>query len=79
MAEVSAYAGEGTENIDLDGRTMVPGFFDSHGHVVMGGLHVTCLPEEALEHCDAVVVGEGELCWRDVWTVIRLYLSMSKR
>lgn len=34
--------------------------------VVMGGLHVTCLPEETLEHCDAVVVGEGELCWTDV-------------
>jgi radical SAM superfamily enzyme YgiQ (UPF0313 family) len=30
---------------------------------VIGGLHVTCLPEEALEHCDAVVVGEGEISW----------------
>lgn len=34
--------------------------------VVMGGLHVTCLQDEALGHCDAVVVGEGELCWPDV-------------
>ncbi|GAB4193014.1 MAG: cobalamin-dependent protein [Phycisphaeraceae bacterium] len=34
--------------------------------VVMGGLHVSCLPAEALGHCDAVVVGEGELCWLDV-------------
>ena len=34
--------------------------------VVMGGLHVTCLPDEALQHADAVVVGEGELCWLDV-------------
>jgi radical SAM superfamily enzyme YgiQ (UPF0313 family) len=31
--------------------------------VVMGGLHVTCLPDEARKHCDAVVVGEGELSW----------------
>jgi radical SAM superfamily enzyme YgiQ (UPF0313 family) len=30
---------------------------------VIGGLHVTCLPEEALLHCDAVVVGEGEVSW----------------
>lgn len=30
---------------------------------VIGGLHVTCLPEEALEHCDAVAVGEGEISW----------------
>ncbi len=30
---------------------------------VIGGLHVSCLPDEALEHCDAVVVGEGEPTW----------------
>lgn len=30
---------------------------------VMGGLHVTACPEEALQHCDAVVVGEGEVSW----------------
>ena len=34
--------------------------------VVMGGLHVTTLPEEALEYCDAVMVGEGELCWPQI-------------
>ncbi|MCP4669547.1 MAG: B12-binding domain-containing radical SAM protein, partial [Deltaproteobacteria bacterium] len=28
--------------------------------VVMGGMHASALPEEALEHCDAVVVGEAE-------------------
>ena len=33
---------------------------------VMGGLHVTALPEEASQHCDAVVVGEGELSWLKV-------------
>lgn len=31
--------------------------------VVMGGLHVTSVPEEAKAHCDAVVIGEGELVW----------------
>jgi len=31
--------------------------------VVMGGLHVTCLPDEAKKHCDAVVIGEGERSW----------------
>jgi len=31
--------------------------------VVMGGLHVSTLPQEALAHCDAVVVGEGEPAW----------------
>lgn len=31
--------------------------------VVIGGLHVTAMPDEAAEHADAVIVGEGELCW----------------
>ena len=31
--------------------------------VVMGGIHVTCLPDEAKKYCDTVVVGEGELSW----------------
>lgn len=31
---------------------------------VLGGLHVTACPEEAAEHADAVVVGDGEPVWR---------------
>lgn len=31
--------------------------------VVMGGFHASNLPDEALTHVDAVVVGEGELVW----------------
>ena len=31
--------------------------------VVMGGIHPTVLPEEALKHADAVVVGEAENVW----------------
>ena len=31
--------------------------------VVMGGIHVSMMPEEALAHCDAVVVGEAEGLW----------------
>jgi radical SAM superfamily enzyme YgiQ (UPF0313 family) len=31
--------------------------------VVMGGLHVTALPDEAREHADAIVVGEAEPVW----------------
>ncbi|MEE9441591.1 MAG: radical SAM protein [candidate division Zixibacteria bacterium] len=34
--------------------------------VVMGGLHVSFVPKEAIAHCDAVVIGEGELSWPDV-------------
>ena len=34
--------------------------------VVMGGLHVSSMPEEAAAHCDSVVVGEGESQWLKV-------------
>jgi len=38
-------------------------FRDAGALVVLGGLHVTALPDEAEEHADAVVVGEGEAVW----------------
>ncbi|HEY3346185.1 MAG TPA: cobalamin-dependent protein, partial [Nitrospirota bacterium] len=34
--------------------------------VVMGGFHPTWLPDEALAHADAVVVGEAEKVWAQV-------------
>ncbi len=34
--------------------------------VVMGGIHPTILPDEALQHADAVVVGEAEGLWPQV-------------
>lgn len=53
--------------------TMSAQVFDAHkvadqyralgAKVVMGGLHVSALPGEALRHCDAVVIGEAEPVW----------------
>src|SRR5262245_35202514 len=34
--------------------------------VVMGGHHPSMLPEESLQHADAVVVGDAEGAWEDV-------------
>ena len=31
--------------------------------VVMGGVHVSAVPDEALKHADAIVIGEAELVW----------------
>ena len=31
--------------------------------VVLGGIHPTVLPQEAIAHADAVVIGEAEGCW----------------
>lgn len=33
---------------------------------IMGGIHVSMLPDEALNHCDAVVIGEAEGVWAKV-------------
>ncbi len=38
LSDVSAHQDDTTEVFDLEGRAMLPGFVDSHGHVVMGGL-----------------------------------------
>ena len=34
-----------------------------HAAVVIGGPHATLLPDEVMQHADAVVAGEGELVW----------------
>ncbi|WP_247742339.1 MULTISPECIES: amidohydrolase [unclassified Ruegeria] len=38
LSDLSVHEGEGTQTFDLNGRALLPGFVDSHGHVVMGGL-----------------------------------------
>lgn len=38
LSDLTRYQGDSTEIYDLDGRAMLPGFVDSHGHVVLGGL-----------------------------------------
>ena len=58
ISSYSAQIGEAYELADRYRQAGVP--------VVLGGLHVSALPEEAAEHCDAVVVGEGEATWPDV-------------
>lgn len=39
--------------------------------VVMGGHHPSMLPDEALEHCDAVVIGDAEGLWEHVLEDVR--------
>ncbi|MCA0922854.1 amidohydrolase [Pseudooceanicola nanhaiensis] len=38
LEEISKLQGGDTQMFDLAGRTMLPGFVDSHGHVVLGGI-----------------------------------------
>lgn len=61
LAAISTYSAQAKEAYELADR-----YRATSAPVVLGGLHVTAVPEEALEHCDAVVVGEGEPVWTDV-------------
>lgn len=61
LAAISTYSAQIKEAYELADRYRAASI-----PVVIGGLHVTAVPEEALEHCDAVVVGEGEPVWAEV-------------
>jgi radical SAM superfamily enzyme YgiQ (UPF0313 family) len=41
-------------------------FRSAGSRVVLGGPHVSALPEEALQHADSVVIGEAESVWGQV-------------
>jgi radical SAM superfamily enzyme YgiQ (UPF0313 family) len=58
LTSLSAQIGEAYKVADFYQSKNIP--------VVMGGLHVTSLPEEAKEHCTSVVIGEGEPLWPEV-------------
>ncbi|MBN1794532.1 MAG: cobalamin-dependent protein [Candidatus Omnitrophica bacterium] len=58
LVAVSTYSAQIFEAYELADRYRKQGVT-----TVIGGPHVTCVPEEAQEHCDCVVIGEGEAVW----------------
>jgi radical SAM superfamily enzyme YgiQ (UPF0313 family) len=61
LVAISSYSAQMSEGYELAQR-----YRDLGVPVVLGGPHVSALPDEASQYCDAVVVGEGEPCWQDV-------------
>jgi radical SAM superfamily enzyme YgiQ (UPF0313 family) len=61
LVAISSFSAQMNEGYELADRYRARGV-----PVVLGGLHVTALPEEAAGHADAVVVGEGEAVWREL-------------
>ena len=41
-------------------------FREKGAKVVLGGIHPTVMPQEAITHCDCVVMGEAEGCWSEL-------------
>lgn len=58
LVAISSYSAQIQEAYGLAARYRRMGI-----RVIIGGPHVTALPEEAAHYCDAVAVGEGEACW----------------
>jgi radical SAM superfamily enzyme YgiQ (UPF0313 family) len=61
LAAISSYSAQIDEAYELASLFKVMGV-----PTVMGGPHVTSLPDEAIQYCDAVVIGEGESSWLQV-------------
>lgn len=58
---ISTYSAQIFEAYELSERYRKKGI-----KTIIGGPHVTCLPEEAKAHCDSVVIGEGEPSWLEI-------------
>jgi radical SAM superfamily enzyme YgiQ (UPF0313 family) len=61
VAAISSYTAQMPDAYTLADRYRAMGV-----RVVLGGLHVTALPDEAALHADAIVIGEGEVGWPEV-------------
>jgi len=61
VAAISSFSAQIFEAYELADRLRAIGT-----KVVLGGLHVTALPDEAAAHADVVVVGEAEFTWPTV-------------
>ncbi len=61
LAVISSYSAQIDEAYELARQLKVMSV-----PTVIGGPHVTSLPDEAARYCDAVVIGEGESSWLQV-------------
>jgi len=77
-AEVLALAGPETERIDLDGRTVYPGFIDPHTHLLNDSEKLDLSPIEAQD----LALRHGITCAANLYTTPELteeYIRMAER
>jgi radical SAM superfamily enzyme YgiQ (UPF0313 family) len=58
VVAISSFSAQIKEAYELADRYRAAGT-----KVILGGLHVTALPQEAKQHADSVALGEGEIAW----------------
>ena len=68
-ADVMSFKGSSTRLVDLEGRTMLPGFVDPHGHVMIGGLQAmsaNVLPPPDGPNSDIATIQQTLRDWLEV-------------
>lgn len=60
--DVSRWIGDGTQVVELDGRTVLPGFIDAHIHPVSGALRLGQCSTEGAPLAVAEVVAAAQAC-----------------
>jgi radical SAM superfamily enzyme YgiQ (UPF0313 family) len=58
IVAISSFSAQMKEAYELADRYRAAGT-----RIILGGLHVTARPDEALRHADCIVIGEGEPAW----------------
>jgi radical SAM superfamily enzyme YgiQ (UPF0313 family) len=58
VAAIASFSAQIKDAYELSDRYRALGV-----RTVLGGLHVTARPDEAAQHADAIVIGEGEIGW----------------
>ncbi|NIL95309.1 MAG: radical SAM protein [Woeseiaceae bacterium] len=61
VVAISSFTAQMNEAYELADR-----YREAGTKVLLGGLHVTALPDEAAQHADAIVIGEGEPSWPEL-------------
>ena len=61
LVAISSFSAQIKEAYELADRYRATGV-----KVALGGLHVTACPEEAAQHADVIVIGEGEPVWPEL-------------
>jgi radical SAM superfamily enzyme YgiQ (UPF0313 family) len=54
-----------------DAYTLADRYRDAGTTVILGGLHVTLMPEEAAGHADVILIGEAEPVWNEIVADLR--------
>lgn len=56
-------AGKGTQEVDVGGKVIVPGFIDSHVHFISGGLQVNLILISFLRKSYLYSLESESSCW----------------